>query len=795
MSSPGIRPNPLVLTALFVCILLVYVLTLCPTVYWEDSGELITVAYVLGIAHPPGHPLYSIVGHLFTFLPWGTIAARVNLMSAFFGALAAALVYPAVLCIIHEVREKSLLIHVSGVTAALFAAFGVTLWDQSVVAETSTLHAFFFMVLLLLFITLIHAPDDRSFMRRLFLFSFVFGLSLTNHVAGVFLIPAFALWALLTVRRKILRPSLLLLSPLFLLAGLSVYLYLPIRSSQDPIIDWGNPETVSAFWQVVTASQFQRDVFALPSAGAMLEIGSRHLSNIYENFLAIGIIFIIAGLWHAFRRRKAFLLFALVAIGTLFFVTLNPAFIGAYFIPALLLLSILLGLGANACAGTVLASVNNNSLKRPAMVAAFTLLAAAPVLPLVRHYPINDRSDCYRAREYGMRILDLLPQDAVFFSIDLNAMFAIWYLKYCEGIRGDVLAIEPTWLVNSDAMREEILNRHPELLMPEIGEKVVSGARLGSTSLIDRDLLLAVFRKNAATRPVYLSGVPMVPGLRPRGLVYEFVETGANLFDEPTVRWHQDYWEAIAREFSSIPEMASDRVAMLIYPENLRIQGMLFHGLGHDDLAQWTYELAIGINPAYAPLWYHLGRLREDKGDYEQALNDLATASELDYRFRSRANFARGRILYKTGHYDRAVSEILGVIGEDAGFPGAHNMLGSLYLAMEMPDRAEAEFYEEIRHAPMNSTAYLNLAGILIRRGDLEEAESILRAGINSDAGSAQSYYLLAKTVALRGNWKEAATMLDTAIEIGGPQFLQMADNDAVLSKIPSQGRAAESEK
>ena len=123
MNLSDSRPHPGLLAAVFGVALLVYVFTLCPTVYWEDAGELITVSYTLGIAHPPGHPLYSILGHLFTLLPWRTIAARVNLMSAIFGALAAALVYPTVLYLIRRDNAKPLVIHCAGVVAALFAAF------------------------------------------------------------------------------------------------------------------------------------------------------------------------------------------------------------------------------------------------------------------------------------------------------------------------------------------------------------------------------------------------------------------------------------------------------------------------------------------------------------------------------------------------------------------------------------------------------------------------------------------------------------------------------------------------
>ena len=71
----------------------VYVRTLAPTVYGLDSAELTTGAYCLGLVHVPGYPLYLLIGHLFTRLPIGNVGYRMNLMSAFFGALAVALFY------------------------------------------------------------------------------------------------------------------------------------------------------------------------------------------------------------------------------------------------------------------------------------------------------------------------------------------------------------------------------------------------------------------------------------------------------------------------------------------------------------------------------------------------------------------------------------------------------------------------------------------------------------------------------------------------------------------------------
>src|SRR3989338_3480724 len=75
----------------------IYIRTLCPTVYVGDSGQLIAAAYTLGIPHPPGYPIYCLVGKLFNYIPVGSIAYRMNLMSAFFASATVAVLY-LILC-------------------------------------------------------------------------------------------------------------------------------------------------------------------------------------------------------------------------------------------------------------------------------------------------------------------------------------------------------------------------------------------------------------------------------------------------------------------------------------------------------------------------------------------------------------------------------------------------------------------------------------------------------------------------------------------------------------------------
>ncbi|MEK6846498.1 MAG: DUF2723 domain-containing protein, partial [Nanoarchaeota archaeon] len=163
---------------------LLYLLTLSPTVSWGDSGELATVAYTLGIAHPSGYPTYTLLGHLFTYIPFGSVAWRVNLMSAVFASLTVLLLY----FICYKLTSSKL----ASFAASLVLAFSTTFWSQAVVAEVYTMNTFFMALNLLI---LLHWREKQEagepHKRWLYLFSLTYGLSLTHHLTSIFLLPGF----------------------------------------------------------------------------------------------------------------------------------------------------------------------------------------------------------------------------------------------------------------------------------------------------------------------------------------------------------------------------------------------------------------------------------------------------------------------------------------------------------------------------------------------------------------------------------------------------------------------------
>src|SRR5436190_7814331 len=94
------------LIALFVTFsaAVLYFLTAARDIVVGDTPELITAAVTLGVAHPPGYPLFTMLGHLFSVLPFGSIPFRVNLLSVFCDSIAVGIVY---LSAAHLVRSRT----------------------------------------------------------------------------------------------------------------------------------------------------------------------------------------------------------------------------------------------------------------------------------------------------------------------------------------------------------------------------------------------------------------------------------------------------------------------------------------------------------------------------------------------------------------------------------------------------------------------------------------------------------------------------------------------------------------
>ena len=220
-----VRTDALLALLVAVSAFALYLRTLAPGLLGGDSGELQFAAWLAGLAHPTGYPLYLALGHLWSrLLPFGDPAWRMNLFSALWGALAVGLVYLLALRVLHaaagvnakppcgtgdETHQVPGTSEVPGTwwavfravardwnarLSALFAAlaFAVTptFWSQALIAEVYTLHAVFVAALLLGLVAWADRPAERRTARGLYWIAALYGLSLTHHRTMLLLLPA-----------------------------------------------------------------------------------------------------------------------------------------------------------------------------------------------------------------------------------------------------------------------------------------------------------------------------------------------------------------------------------------------------------------------------------------------------------------------------------------------------------------------------------------------------------------------------------------------------------------------------
>lgn len=398
--------------------LLVYGLTLCRTVYFGDSGELAAAAAVLGVAHPPGYPLYTLLGRVLVALLPGEPALAVNGLSALAAALAAG--SAAILARLLGARP------VAAIAAGLLVIGSRTLWSQAVAAEVYTLHAFLATAVLAAL-----ALDERlprRDARALLVAAYLFALGLAHHLTIVHL--ALPVLVLLAARRRFpLRAAPAALA----LAGLALALYatLLLRSSFDPLLDWGNPETFARLRDHVGARQYQfllgkmRGPDMIARLGAIGGVLARDLSPALVAAIALGAVAL--GARPAWLAALAIFVAALVAHAVGYGI---PDFEG-HLAPALVVLAVLAALGLDLAA----------RLMRPALLASLLVLAVA-LVPLGTHFAAADRSTHRSAREFGENLLAPLAPGATLFAEGDNQVFLLAYLTAAGAERPDVTVID-----------------------------------------------------------------------------------------------------------------------------------------------------------------------------------------------------------------------------------------------------------------------------------------------------------------------------------------------------------------
>jgi len=452
---------------LFPFFLLIYVFTLCPTVFWWDSGELIANIAVLGIPHRPGFPIYILLGKFFSFLPFFNLALKINFLSALFSAFALLTLYFAFFELSNlffpGVGQKKKQVAISALAFLLVFGFTYSFWIQAVRAEVYSLNTLFFALLLLLSLRYLrtHYP------KYIFLFFFLLGLGLGNHHLSL-LSTTPALFFLLLSSSGITRSSFGITLRRFtlyvfsFLLGLSVYLYLPIRSLASPVLAWGDTRSISGSTSSVFAIESLRNL----SFNFLFDIEEKILGMIhlfYDQITLLCLLISLLGMIFLAKYGKRILLFLLLLIMgncasvifmTTEFISTNPDLHG-YLTFSLFSLAFLYGLGIFFLTDQI--KSGSSTIRHSALV-IFLLIS---LIPLSKHFAYANLSNNRIAHNYGYNTIQHLDSNSVLFVNNVNLSFILRELQFAEKVRRDVKIIERGLLSfdwHADQTRKELRN-------------------------------------------------------------------------------------------------------------------------------------------------------------------------------------------------------------------------------------------------------------------------------------------------------------------------------------------------
>lgn len=409
---------------------LLFLRSLSPTVPMEDGGEMVRAAFSLGVTHPPGYPLYVMLGRLFMAVPAGDPAFRINLLSAASGASACGILA----CAIYRQAGAGHSRLVAAISA-LFLGTGVSLWWQSVIAEKYAFNALLGSLCMLAIVNAFR--EGKSPGRRAGLLGISFGLWAGHHGQAVYFLPvvALALWRTGGGLRALGAFAVLFL------AGFSPKLaYPPIRAYAHPLHNWNDPSEAWRWFHYILGSDYLGRAFywGVPDALRRLAVHAREF--LPRQFGLAGTLLLAWGVVRMARAQPGMAgVWALAAVpGTVFcaFFILSGQAIETYYIPVFLALVPFLAEGARGFIGLF-----------RWRVAGFALLALFLSMNAAIHARTASRDRHYFAFDFSRNVLGAVPAGSILLAHGDRDLFPLWYVHDVLGYSPDILLVDANYLI------------------------------------------------------------------------------------------------------------------------------------------------------------------------------------------------------------------------------------------------------------------------------------------------------------------------------------------------------------
>jgi hypothetical protein len=454
--------------AAFAVAAVIYVRTLLPGVSFGDWAEAEMVPSRLGILHPTGYPLYTLLVKLFTMIPVESVAFRANLLSA---VAAAGAVGVAVLIAVRlGVRPV-----IAG-AAGLALAFTGTLWEEATFSEMNGLHLL--LVALLLHRALVWRAERRD--RDLVVGALLGGLCVSNHGLAITVVPIVVLFVLVDARHELIaNPSTLVRAGAAFVVGLLPYLYLPLRALAGPAEIYGGFLTWNGFFAHVSGAQFRGDmqftsIDSFKAAWAAMPLVIEHLVTLSN------VVFVVAGVVGLAivlgRNHRFGALLLVLGIVNVYFYANYLGDLAHYLLTTWLILAIGVAIvGESVVTGVVrLAGPRRASVAEGLQFAALIL----PVVLLAGNWAEHDQSTNRDGERFTAEVFAALPPDAVLVTY-WDALTPLSYEHCIEGVRPDVSlrAYDEQALVTCDPVERpltDVARRRPVFALMVVDQGIAA---------------------------------------------------------------------------------------------------------------------------------------------------------------------------------------------------------------------------------------------------------------------------------------------------------------------------------
>ncbi len=781
--------------------LILYIKTMAASASFWDAGEFIAAAYTLAVPHSPGTPLYVLVARVFTELPlpFFSIAERVNLLSAFCGAVGVLFVYVLVVRFMDILLGKTssvtdAVIKVAGgLVGALFIAFSDTYWNNAIEAEVYAMSTALMGFMTWLALKWSERPLESRSTSLIYLLFYLLALSVGFHLgtilafSGVF----FFIWmtrekgfsnleffiaclgvAILVADATLYRDGRItvfllivylvtlvwmygsnrkfavITTGLFFL-GISIHLYLMLRSVHNPAIDMGNPETWRELYAVLRREQYPPMNIASRKAGFIFQLTHFNgyfqtqfqMAAAYVGKLNIGSLIPIAlGIWGMVdqytKNRRAFVLLfvtlVVVSFGLIMFLNFSDAEVRErdyFYSPAFYYFAIYIGIGAAGLLNEIRLLFTRRNLQPKSILYVFALvLVVLPFFALKNHYFTHDRSSNYTCPVYARNMLVGLEQNAIIFTNGDNDTYPLWYIQDVEKYRTDVRVVNLS-LLNTPWYIKQCRDNEPKVPITWADQRIegLTPVPSGKRWLLVKDLAVShILKANDWKKPVYFAVTvpretyePYLEIMELQGLVYQFVRRkGENMVNNELMaknilenykytsildeNWKRDdsvYLPSHTRSLIQHYAWSFMRLAFIQHRDSLFQDAVLSMETAHEISPQLP-------EPVQLLGWYYL-----DAGDTTQAVEFyrnkiLERPSDPNLRFRLAGVYER------IGEYLKALEQLEYILRLDSNHRESMMAAAGLSMRLNQTVRARQILAEWIRRHPDDTAARQTLSAL-----------------------------------------------------------------------------------